>query len=91
MSEKNPRRVNDLLEKDLGDEVVLYASSGCVIHVLNRTAYSIWALCDGEHSVADIEQIVRGSYAVPNGGVDVQADIRATLKTFADKGLLQVD
>jgi hypothetical protein len=91
MSEKKPQRAADFLEKDLGDEVVLYSPTGRVIHVLNRTAYSIWTLCDGVHSVEDMEKKVRSIYALPNAGIDVQADIRATLQTFTDKGLLLDD
>lgn len=89
MSEKKPQRVEELLEKDLGDEVVLYAPSGRVIHVLNRTAYSIWSLCDGGHSVEDIEKLLRNSYALPDADVDLRTDIRMTLATFAEKGMIE--
>lgn len=89
MNEYMPIRVEEMLEKDLGDEVVLYSPNGRVIHVLNRTAYSVWAQCDGTHTVSEMEQTVRNSFAFPEKGVDVQADIRATLETFAEKGLLQ--
>jgi hypothetical protein len=36
------------------------------MHILNPTARRIWELCDGEHSVEDMAQAIRGSFSVPD-------------------------
>jgi hypothetical protein len=48
----------------------------------------IWKPCDGEHTVADMEQAIRANFAVTDEH-DVTKDIQRTLNIFADKGLLQ--
>jgi hypothetical protein len=72
---------------DEPDEVVLCDPNAEVIHVLNPTANLIWDLCDGQHSLAEIEQAVRKAFAVPPER-DVLADIREALASFGEKALL---
>jgi len=78
----------DVLVHDLGEQTVLYSAEGRAIHVLNRTARLIWDLCDGEHSLQDMERALRASFAVPEGH-DVCADIQHTLDELFSKELLQ--
>jgi len=73
--------------KELGGEVILYSSDQEEIHVLNPTAQIIWELCDGDHTITDMEQVLRSNFAIPFDR-DVRADIQHTLDTFAAKGLL---
>ena len=88
MDDRKPQRTEGYQEKDLGDEVVLYDPSGKEIHILNRTAYAVWSMCDGEHTLTDMESSVRGSFDLPKNGVNVVADIQAVLGTLQEKGLL---
>jgi hypothetical protein len=83
-----PIRRSGITVKNLGHETLLYSAEGEAIHVLNATAQLIWELCDGKHTVTDIEQSLRTSFSVP-AEQDVMADVRRTLETFNDKGLLQ--
>jgi hypothetical protein len=83
-----PVRKSDISIKDIGDETLLYNIDEEAIHILNPTAQLIWELCDGVHTVADIEQTIRTNFSVP-AGHDVTADIQRTLAVFTDKGLLQ--
>ena len=78
----------DVLIEDLGEQTVLYNAEGKAIHVLNRTARLIRDLCDGEHSLQDMERALRASFAVPEGH-DVCADIQRTLEELFSKELLQ--
>ena len=71
----------------LGDETLLYSAEGKAIHVLNPTANLIWTLCDGSHTITDMEQAVRSTFAVPEAH-DLIKDIRQTLDIFRGKGLL---
>jgi hypothetical protein len=72
----------------MGEETFLYRAETEAIHVLNPTARLIWELCDGEHTLADIEQALRTSFDIP-AERNVIADIRQTLELFASKGLLR--
>ncbi len=85
-----PQRSEQVYSKGLGDEVVLYLADGSAVHVLNRTAFAVWNLCDGDHAPQAIEEAIRAQFAIPEG-VDVAEDVRMTLKLFRDKGLLRQD
>jgi predicted ATPase len=82
-----PRRKPKIMANDLGEQVALYSVEGRAVHVLNPTAHLIWDLCDGEHSLEDIEVAIRSSFAVPEGH-DVQAYIRRTVEELSRKRLL---
>jgi hypothetical protein len=83
-----PLRKSDILVQELGEQTILYRAEGKAIHVLNPTARLIWELCDGQHSLRDMEQAVHASFAIPEGH-DVCADIRRTVDGFSSKGLLE--
>jgi hypothetical protein len=74
--------------EDIGKEAVLYSSDQKAIHVLNPTARLIWELCDGDHTIGQMEQEIRRRFAVPDGH-DVGADIQRTLEVFAAKDILE--
>ncbi len=88
MNTAKPIRNPDITLQDMDDEVLLYSTEAEAVHVLNPTARCIWDLCDGEHTITDIEQSLRASFAIP-AEHDVAADIRQTLAVLAGKGLLQ--
>ena len=83
-----PIRKSDITVKDIGGETLLYGSDQKILHVLNATAKLIWDLCDGEHSLAEIEQALRSNFSVP-ADHNVAADIEKTLEIFVSKDLLQ--
>lgn len=88
LEKTNPRRKDGILANELDQQVVLYSVENEVIHILNPTARAIWDLCDGKHSLQDIEHKVRTRFAVAEEH-DVYADIQQTLQQFSAKGLLQ--
>jgi fructose-1,6-bisphosphatase len=88
MNSTKPVRKPDITVKEIGDETFLYSAAEEAIHILNPTAQLIWELCDGEHTVADIEQAIRENFSVPDKH-NVAADIQQTLDVFAEKALLQ--
>jgi hypothetical protein len=88
MDEMKPIRKPGITVKNLGDETLLYSAEGEAIHVLNTTAQFIWELCDGAHTVTDIEKLLQINFSVP-AEQDVMADVHRTLETFGEKGLLQ--
>jgi hypothetical protein len=77
-----------LILKDLGDEFLIYSAEHKEIHVINPTARLIWNMCDGEHSMIDIENEIRANFSIPPDR-DVAGDIQNTLNIFRVKGLLE--
>ena len=83
-----PLRKPGILVKDIGGETLLYSAEQEAIHILNPVAKLIWELCDGEHTVEDMEQTIRAGFSVADER-DVIRDIRQTLEIFAAKELLK--
>ena len=77
----------DILEKPVGEELILYHPTNEVIHVLNVTAATIFKLCDGSHTHFEITEALQASFE----GVDpVQAscDVKRTLDILKTKQLV---
>jgi hypothetical protein len=87
MDVSKPTRRSGIVAKKVGHEIILYGNTEEAIHILNPTAKLIWDLCDGEHTPADMEQLIRTQFSVPPER-DVIADIASTLKIFSEKRLL---
>ena len=82
-----PVRKSGITAKNIGDETLLCSAKEEAVHVLNPTATLIWELCDGQHTVADMEQAIRASFSVADEQ-DVGKDVQRTLDVFTSKGLL---
>lgn len=87
MDTRKPVRTEGIVSRQLGDELLLYDSDESVIHVTNETAETIWQLCDGSHTISDMENHVREAFDVPERA-DVKADIAAIIKEFHDLGII---
>ena len=84
----NPIRREEIMERQIRDEHMLYDAVRKVVHVVNETAYFIWKRCDGQHTVEDI---VREAASVSGTTEDfVRADVEQCMTLFREKGLLQV-
>ena len=88
MNLSRPVRKQGIAGKDIGGETLLYDVEGDAIHALNPTAKLIWELCDGNHSIEDMELSLRDHFSVGDAQ-DVSGDIRRSLEIFAEKSLLQ--
>jgi len=97
MNGDKPRRIDGFRTKALGNETLLYRPNGKAIHVLNPTACRIWELCDGQHTVPEMEQVIRAEFqlpvheegAQPDRQVDIASDIKGSLQIFLEAGLLE--
>ena len=87
MSSIKPRSRSDVITRDVRNQRVLYDNVSHSSHVLNETAEFIWNLCNGEHSVLELAAEVRAYFDVP-ADVDLETDIKITLKSLEKKGLL---
>lgn len=88
MNTTHPKRRDDVLIQESGDETMLYDPNVDELHILNATAQVIWELCDGEHSVEQISDEVSTRFMLTED-VNVQADVEQTLGAFGKKSLLQ--
>lgn len=87
MQNSNPKRRDDILTQDSGDEVMLYDPNADEMHILNPTAQLIWDLCDGTHSTEQITAEVTTKFTVA-AEANVAGDVSQTLSEFASKNLL---
>jgi hypothetical protein len=68
-------------------ESLLYSAEGKVIHVLNPTAKLVWELCDGMHTIEDMERELRMNLSTSKEH-NVVEDIKRTLDLFVSKGII---
>ena len=76
-----------VVRHELEAEAVLYHSATGKIHILNKTAERIWELCDGKHSLADMEADLRKRFQI-SAETQVSQDIKETIEEFNSDGLL---
>ena len=87
MNTAKPVRKQGLIVQDMGRESLLYSAEGKVIHVLNLTAKLIWELCDGTHTVNDMERKLRMNFSTSKEH-NVVEDIKRTLDLFVSKEII---
>ena len=80
---KNP----EVITKETDSKLVLYDTRKEAVHILNRTAYLIWELCDGQHTISDIEDIMRERFSIDHE-YDLMNDIDQAVQQLLVKGLL---
>ena len=88
MSELKPRGRPDVHTRATSRQRMLYDSATNTFHVLNETAEFIWSLCDGQHTILQMEDEIRAHFEVP-AGIDLRGDIEHTVATLHKKGLLE--
>ena len=88
MSHLKPIRKQGIMNKQVGDETLLYDMHEGTIHILNRTAHMIWNLCNGHYTADDIQHKLKDQFAFPPD-CDLIGDVRQALSIFKQKGLLQ--
>jgi hypothetical protein len=78
-------RGSGLLVQQLGDELLIYDLERNEAHCLNGIAASVWALCDGERTVAEIGRLLSTDLAP----ADVEVLVWCALDQFAERDLLE--
>ena len=87
MDTDRPLKREDITCQNMGTETVLYDAQAEAIHVLNPTALLIWNLCDGHHSLQDMESKIKAAFSLTTEH-DVFADIQQTVDIFEKNNLL---
>lgn len=67
-------RKEKLLIQEIGDELIVYDQENKASHCLNPMAASVWELCDGQHTVEDIANLLENDL---NLATDENVDMRA--------------
>jgi hypothetical protein len=82
-----PCRRSDLTIQRAGQDTLLYDPVADAVHVLNRTAWAIWELCDGQCTLDDMAtRLQEGFASLPDQ--DVHGDI--VLAVLAQNGLIAI-
>ena len=69
------------------DECLLYDEENGRTHIVNAVAGLVWEMCDGAHSIGDMESRMRELYDIPRD-VNVARDLDGIIAEFGDLGLL---
>ncbi len=87
MDTKRPLRKDGILTRQLDDEWLLYDTGDESVHVINSMAEFILRMCDGSHSLSEIEQHVREVYLVPDE-TDLRKDVESIIQNFEGLGIV---
>jgi hypothetical protein len=82
-----PRRRSDIECVVVDRELVAYDPSRACLHLLNPTAALVWERCDGTRAIGAIVDELAATHGTSNA--IVEADVRACLADFAERGLLR--
>jgi hypothetical protein len=83
---KRITRVEDVIWRQIGDELVVIKDDGLSVHVLNKTAAHIWEMCNGDYQPTEIAASVFERFDVTLE--EANADVNELLATLEEKGLL---
>jgi methyltransferase-like protein len=84
---RKPKKVDRLAYKTIGEEtIILDTKLNQQVHQLNELGSFIWNLCDGEHEVSEIIELVCLEFEVSN--VVASSDVLEFLEELEQKTLL---
>ena len=83
-----PRRRDDALLARLDDEALLYHPEWMTGFALNASAFSIWQLCDGERTIAQIVELLQDAY--PEAADTIPAEVAASLRALSSHGVVDL-
>ena len=86
---ESPRKRENLLVRDAGDETAVFDPSTGVLAQLNATAFAIWRACDGETTPEEIAGALADLTGISSQ--QLMSEVEATIGTLLEKGLLERD
>jgi hypothetical protein len=84
---RSRRRTEEIVERGLDGELVVYDLERQQVHILNPTAAAVWYLWDGDHTPATIASTLAEYF--PESRDVIQEDVENILQSFALEGLLE--
>ena len=88
MTEGCLRRADNVISREINNEIAVIKDDGLAVHVLNKTAARIWEMCDGETGPDEIATKLCERYDVSLERA--RDDVRNTLSRMMEKGLLKM-
>ncbi len=82
-----PRTRSDYKLEELEGESMLYHNGQGKVLYLNETASMLWKLCDGQRSVAAIEDLLRDAYPEAS---ELSADVDTAFAMFVAHGAVEI-
>ena len=83
-----PKRVPDVTEYNLDDEITIFDFSQSKMHMLNMTAAVVWRLCDGTRTLSQLAEDVAVLYETE--ALRVEADVRQVVEEFTGAKLVSL-
>jgi len=80
-----PTKAEALETHFLDDQFVVYETRADKVHYLNSSAALVFELCDGNHRVSEIIDLVRDAYALSGPPVE---DVMTCLTTLKSAGIV---
>jgi len=77
---QNPRTVPGLEINRVADGCIVYQPEQDRVHYLNQTATVVLELCNGLNAEADLPELLRLAYDLPDAPVQEVADCLSTLR-----------
>lgn len=75
-----------IAESEVDGRISLFDPQSQEVSMLNDTASDVWRLCDGTSTLDQVIELMAKAYGVESDAVG--DEVKATVKTFYDKGLL---
>lgn len=75
-----------VLETEVDGQISLYNPHNESVTVLNETASDIWRLSDGEHTLAEMVELLASAYAVDPS--TIAPEVEATVEQLVEAGFL---
>ena len=88
MMEGRLRRADNVICREIDNEIVAIKDDGLTVHVLNKTAARIWEMCDGNLGPDEMAAKLCERYDV--SPERASADVRNALAKMTEKGLLRL-
>ena len=82
------RRADNVICREIDNEIVAIKDDGLTVHVLNKTAARIWEMCDGNLGPDEMAAKLCERYDV--SPERASADVRNALAKMMEKGLLRL-
>lgn len=74
------------MESEVDGRISLFDPQTQEVSMLNDTASDVWRLCDGTSTLDQVIELMAKAYGVEPDAIG--DEVKATVKTFHDKGLL---
>ena len=82
LTDKRPQKVSDYQAEMMEGELVIFHPTDTKVLHSNPSAALIWNLCDGQHTVGEIIQIIAEAY--PESAEQIKNDVPETIQLFVE-------